>query len=55
MEIELRLDMSEAEKDWNAFKKRIIEGISDEDIIGTAAYNLEDLKSYFNSAGTGSI
>ena len=54
-EIKLRLDMSEAERDWNKFKARIIDGIKKDDILGNAKANLKDFNSYYNEDGTGEI
>jgi hypothetical protein len=53
MEIDIRLNMAEAERDWNKFKKTVIDGISDKDILGNAKSSLDDLISYWNTAGTG--
>ena len=47
MEIETRLDMSQAERDWNEFKKKVIDNIDDDDILGNAKANLEDFSSYY--------
>ena len=55
MEIELRLDMAEAERDWNEFKKRIIDDIKDDDILGNASAKLLDYNSYYKEDGTGVI
>ena len=55
MEIEIRLDMAEAERDWNEFKKRIIDGITDEDILGNAKARLQDFFSYYKDDVTGVI
>ena len=55
MEIELRLDMAEAERDWNEFKKRIIDDIEDDDILGNASAKLLDYNSYYKEDGTGVI
>lgn len=55
MEIETRLDMSQAERDWNEFKKRIIDGIDDDDILGNAKANLEDFSSYYKDNFEGVI
>lgn len=52
-EIEVRLDMAEAEKDFNEFKRRVIEGLDDDDIFGNAKAYLEDWKVLFNTNGTG--
>jgi len=53
MEVEIRLDMAEAEKDFNEFKRKVIDGIKDDDILGNAKADLKDLESYFNTNGTG--
>ena len=36
MEFEIRLDLKDAEKDWNEFRKRILDGIDEDDIYGNA-------------------
>jgi len=55
MEIKIRLDMSEATRDWNDFKRRIIDGIKDDDILGTTKAKIKDFFSYYNEEGTGEI
>lgn len=55
MEMEIRLDLSEAEREWNDFKKRIIDGIEEEDILGNTKARLQDFSTYYNTEGTGSI
>lgn len=55
MEIEIRLDLAEAERDWNEFKKRIIDGIDDEDILGNASARLQDFYSYYKDDENGII
>lgn len=54
-EIGIRLDMSEAERDWNEFKTRIIDGIKEDDILGNAKSKLKDFSTYYNVQGTGEI
>lgn len=51
MEVELRLDLSEAQKDWNEFKRKVIDGIKDDDIFGTAQ-SIKDLYGDLVSNGT---
>ena len=46
-EIEIRLDMSDAERDWNEFYKKVIQDIDDEDILGNAEAKLKDFMSYY--------
>ena len=55
MEIEIRLDLAEAERDWNDFKKRIIDGIEDDDILGNAMAKLVDFSSYYKEDNTGIV
>lgn len=55
MEIEIRLDMAEAERDWNEFKKKVIDGIKDTDILGNAKAELQDFFSYYKESGEGII
>lgn len=47
--------MSEAERDWNEFKKKIIDGIKEDDILGNAKAKLKDFDSYYKADGTGEI
>lgn len=53
MEVELRLDMAEAERDFNEFKRKVIDGIKDEDILGNTQSKLKDYTSYFDTNGHG--
>ena len=57
MAVELRLDMQSAAKDWNEFKRRVIEDFDDDNVVGQAIQNFDDILSYYNTAnkGTGSI
>lgn len=55
MEIKIRLDMSEAERDWNEFERKVIKGIKDTDILGNARARLKDFNSYYNSESTGEV
>lgn len=55
MEVDLTLDMNQATRDWNEWKKNTIDRIKDEDILGNSKAKLEDLSTYFNEAGTGDI
>ena len=54
-EIEIRLDMSEAMRDWNEFKKKIIDGVKDDDILGNAKAKLADFSSYYNKEGNAEV
>lgn len=53
MSVDIRLDMSDAERDWNEFKRKVIDKIKDDDILGNAQAKLKDVLSYYNTAGTG--
>ena len=55
MEIEIRLDLAEAERDWNEFKRKVIDGIKDDDILGNTKTRLRDFSSYYKEDGTGII
>ena len=55
MEIEIRLDMAEAEREYLDFKKKVIDGIKETDvdyILKNAKANLTEFQSYFNTNGT---
>ena len=54
-EIEIRLDMSDAERDWNEFYKKVIQDIDDEDILGNAEAKLKDFMSYYKEDMEGII
>ena len=54
-EIEIRLNMAEAERDWNAFYNKVIKDIDDEDILGNAEARLEDFMSYYKDNMEGVI
>ena len=53
MEIEVRLNMAEAERKFNEFKTKVIDGLSEDDILGKTKKSLDDLLSYFNTNKTG--
>lgn len=55
LNIELRLDMAEGMRDWNEFKKTIINGVKDDDILGNAKAELENFYSYYNEEGIGAV
>ena len=55
MEVDLRLDMAEAERDFNEFKKKVIDEIEDDDILGNAFAKLTDFSSYYKPNGNGVI
>ena len=49
-EIELKIGISEAKKDWNDFKKEILDGIDEDDILGGALASLKDYKDFLNTS-----
>lgn len=53
MEIELALDIKDAQDKWNEFRRNIIKGLKDEDILGNALESLERFADYYNEAGIG--
>ena len=55
MEVEIRLEMAEAEREWNEFKKKIIDDIDDDDILGNALTKVLDFSSYYKDSGKGII
>lgn len=55
LNIELRLDMAEGVRNWNEFKKTIIDEIKDDDILGNAKAELENFYSYYNDEGIGAV
>ena len=55
IKIKAELDLSEAKRDWNKFRRDLIDEVRDDDILGLNKYRFADISSYFNSTGTGSI
>lgn len=55
MEIEIRLNLTEAERDWNEFKRKVIDGIKDDDILGNTMAKLADFSSYYKEDETGIV
>ena len=55
LKIEVTLDMTQATRDWNEWKKRAIDGIDPKDIFGNANAKLQNFFTYFNADGTGEI
>jgi len=58
MEVEIRLDMGEAERDWNKFRREVLEHtdiIKDtnfQEIFSDATQGIRDITSYFNVRGS---
>lgn len=55
MEIELSLDIKAAQDKWNEFRKNIIKGLKEDDILGNALDSLERFTDYYNEAGNGIV
>ncbi len=55
MEIEITLDLDDARKQWEEFKKDVIDQIEDDDILGNAQYNLNSLNRFYDEQGLGKI
>lgn len=53
LSIQLSLDMAEAERNWNEFKKRILENAGEDDLLANARNQYADIVSYYNTNGTG--
>ena len=49
------LDMNQATRDWNSWKKKVIDGIKEDDILGNARARLQDFATYFNKDNDGDI
>lgn len=49
-EITLKLDMKDAERDWNDFKKNMT--IDEDDILGNARFSFNNLGTYLSNDGT---
>ena len=54
-EIEIRLEMAEAERDWNEFFNKVIKDIDEDDILGNAEARLEDFMSYYKDTMKGVV
>ena len=55
LKIKAELNLSEAKRDWNKFRRDLIDEVRDDDILGLNKYRFADISSYFNNIGTGSI
>ena len=49
-EIQLKLDVKDAERDWNDFKRNMT--IDEDDILGNTRFSLDSFKSYLGDDGT---
>ena len=48
MAIEIELDLSDARKNWNDFKKKVIDQIREDDVLGQTRSTLENLFAYYD-------
>lgn len=55
MEIEVTLDLDDARKQWEEFKRDVIDKIEDDNILGNAQYNLNSLNRFYDEQGLGKI
>lgn len=55
LEIEIRLDLKEAEEDWNEFRKNVLEDIKEDDVLRNAQLNLENFGLYYKDNENGII
>lgn len=55
LKVDLALDTAQAERDFNAFKKKVIDGIKDDDFSGQVNALLSNFSSYVKPDGTGEI
>jgi len=55
MEIEISLNMDQATRDWNQWKKRVVDGIQEDDILGNAKARVLDYSTYYNNAATADV
>ena len=55
IKVDLQLDLSQAERDFNEFRKKVINKIKDDDILGNTKALLKDFSSYYKKGGKGVI
>lgn len=55
IKIDLQLDLSQAERDFNEFRKKVIDKIKDDDILGNTKALLKDFSSYYKNGNKGVI
>lgn len=54
-EVQLKLDTTEAEKNMREFRRKVIDQIKEDDILGNAIADYQDLSYYRNESNTGQI
>lgn len=55
IKIDTELDKAQAQRDWNEFRKKVIDQIKDDDYVGQARARLQDFHSYYKPDGGGII
>jgi hypothetical protein len=55
IKIDAQLDINDAKRDWNKFRKEVIDDIKDDNYLGQATARLTDFDTYYNSSNTGDI
>ena len=55
IDIDLQIEVSEAKRDFNKFRKEVIDKIKDDDYVGQAKARMQDFFSYYDKTGTGEI
>lgn len=54
-EITIRLDLKDAEKDWNDFRRNVLEDLKDSDILRNAELDLENFSLYYKENENGIV
>lgn len=55
LEFDVTLNLTEATKKWNEFKRKVIQGFDDDSLIGTAQETFANMDLFYNIKGTGQI
>lgn len=55
MEVEIRLELKTAEEQWNRFKRKVLDGFSDDNLVGQVRETFANLQSFFKGNGTGTV
>lgn len=55
IKIDTQLEFADAKRDWNEFKKEVIDKIKDDDFLGQAKARVQDFFSYYDDQGNGII
>ena len=55
IDIDFQIEVSEAKRNFNKFRKKVIDKIKDDDYVGQAKARMQDFFSYYDETGTGEI